>query len=106
MRKPNATPGHKPGLVLVFEPHLFRILKHNKPGPSGLPVGGWGREENWLIANTDPTTLRCELDAKHLERIIRYCKSYGQGGPNRRIRAACIPALRRAGIELLPDQSA
>lgn len=104
-RKPNTTQPSKPGLVLIFRPHEFGLLKLNTPGPSGK-LGGYPREENWLVANTDPVTFRCELDAVHLERLIRYCTGYGPGGPNKRLRAACIPALRRVGIELLPGLSA
>lgn len=100
-RRPNAKPGRDaPGVTLAFLPHLFAILKRN------TTAGGYQDFENWLLDNTDPVTLQCVLDPVRLERLMRYCRSYGAGGPNKRIRAACIPALRQAGIELLPGLSA
>jgi hypothetical protein len=90
------------GQAFQFERHEFKILKHNKPGPSGV-IGGYQGMENILIAQTNETTLGCVLNAKHFERLTRYIKNYGSGGPNGRMRAACIPALRRVGIDLLPE---
>ena len=87
-----------PGFTLKFAPHEFRRLKRNPPGG-----GGWQQFENILIEQTDPGTLTCPLNPTHLERLIRYCKSYGPGGPNKRIREACIPALRRIGIDVAPE---
>ena len=92
-----------PGRVMTFLPHEFAYLKYNYP-PSGNPkdLGGYQKEENWLIDNTDRVTWDVVLDPVHLERVPRYCSNYGSGGPNARIRKACIPALRRIGIEVLP----
>lgn len=96
-RDPNAT-----SLRIRFEPHEFARLKHNPPGASGK-IGGYQRHENWIVEHTDPNTLECELDPERQERTRRYIRNYGSGGPNGRIRAACIPALRRAGIDPLPE---
>jgi hypothetical protein len=87
-------------VAILFKPHEFRRLKVNTPGPSGR-LGGYPAHENWLIANTDPASLVCRLPPRELARTIKYARpDYGSGGPNARIRAACIPALRRAGIDL------
>jgi len=83
--------------TITFIATEFRILKLNRPGPSGL-LGGYQRMENELIENTNAQTGRCFLTDKKLERLIRYCQSYGPGGPNGRLRKACIPALRRSGL--------
>jgi hypothetical protein len=91
--------------VLAFAPHEFKWLKHNEPGPSGQ-LGGYQRLENHIVARTDRASLRCPLDDKRLPQLIRCIQLYGDGGPNRRLRAACIPALRRAGIELQPGWTA
>lgn len=105
-RRANKKPPEAPGVTLHFLPHEVGFLKRNEPGPSGL-MGGYQREENWLIDHIDRTTGECHLDPVHFERICRYCRSdkkgYGPGGPNARIRAACIPALRRAGIDLAAE---
>lgn len=102
-RAPNKTPRNASVTVaLFFQPHEFKSLKHNSPGPSGK-LGGYPRHENWLIAHTNQKTLCVVLDPTRLERTIRYCRSYGDGGPNRRLRSACIPALRRVGIDLQPE---
>ena len=100
-RSPNHTTERAaPGVVIQFKPHEFGWLKRNTPGPSGQ-LGGYQRFENKLIDLTDRATLRCPLAPADLERMIRYAQKYGTGGPNQRIRDACIPALRRAGIELV-----
>jgi hypothetical protein len=100
-RRANRKPSRaKPGIVLHFLPHEARTMKHNEPGPAGV-LGGWGGLENWLVANTDPATLCCGLTEKIQARLLHYLTAnYGPGGPNSRVRAACIPALRRAGIEV------
>ena len=101
-RKPNKNPAHAPpGMAFQFAPELFAILKFNHPGPSGK-IGGYQKMENILIECTNKITLVCVLNAKYFERLTRYIQNYGSGGPNGRMRAACIPALRRIGIDLLP----
>jgi hypothetical protein len=85
------------GITLVFLPEEFLRLKHNVPGPSGK-MGGYQQFENWLIAHTDRQTFECRLTSDERDRLERYCREYGPGGPNNRIRAACIPALARLGI--------
>lgn len=101
MRKANINKPLPPGVTLSFRPHEIRFLRKNLPGESGQ-MGGYQQMENWLLENTNATG-DIWLDPQRLERLIRYCQRYGSGGPNGRIRDACIPALRRAGIELLPD---
>jgi hypothetical protein len=39
-------------------------------------------------------------------RLLTYLRSYGEGGPNGRMRRACPPALRRLGIEPFPEWAA
>jgi hypothetical protein len=95
-RKANATPPRGPGTVMVLQPHERRMLKVNRTR------GGYQDLENWVVENTDASG-RCELDPVHFERLVRCIKKYGGGGPNSRLRNACIPALRRGGIDLLPD---
>jgi hypothetical protein len=102
MRSPNRNAPTPLELPLQFQPHEFRMLRFNRPGPSGL-LGGYPRHENWLIEHTDAGTLVCKLPPAQLARTIKYIKCYGTGGPNQRIRNACIPALRRAGIDLYPE---
>jgi hypothetical protein len=92
-----------PGIVLAFTRDEFRTLKRNTPGPGGQ-LGGYPSFENILIDLTHPRTLHCPLSAAHFERLVRYIKNYGPGGPNGRIRAACVPALRRCGIDVEPDE--
>jgi hypothetical protein len=102
MRRKNSTTGRAPlGFVLTFNNEEFSTLKVNRPGPSGT-LGGLGKHENRLIDLTDPNTLHCPLDPVDFTRSVMYCLNYGGGGPNGRIRAACIPALRRIGIALTP----
>jgi len=100
-RKPNKAQPTRPGRVIIFQGHELRLLKHNEPGPSGT-MGGYQNMENYILDNFDPIDGACYFDATMLERLMRYCQKYGKGGPNGRLRDACIPALRRAGIELLP----
>jgi len=92
--------------TVTFLRHEFFGLKHNTPGPSGR-LGGYPRHENWVIENTDRATLRLVLDPERLQRTITYIKpgerGYGPGGPNARLRRAFIPALRRVGIDVLPE---
>lgn len=102
-RTPNGNPPTKLATTVTFLPHEFRFLRRNTPGPSGK-LGGYPRHENWLIDATDPETLRLVLDPVRLQRTITYSQpTYGPGGPNGRIRAAMIPALRRVGIDLAPE---
>src|SRR5215471_10682638 len=89
----------QPGITLTFKPHRFKWLKLNKPGPSGL-LGGYQNMENYIVTNTDRTTMQLHLDAVMLERLIRYCKADDTGGPNSRIRDVCIPTLRDGGINI------
>jgi hypothetical protein len=104
-RRANKTPRDPlaAGFWLEFLPHEFRRLKHNPIPTSGKKPGGMARLENHLVAETEPATLRVWLDDTRNSRCQRYCMTYGPGGPNQRIRDACIPAYRRAGIELVPD---
>jgi hypothetical protein len=97
-RKANSRPPTRAGTRVTFTADEFARLKRNTPA-SGI-LGGYQRHEHWLFDNTDPHTLVCIFDAEHLDRTIRYIRSYGSGGPNKRIRDACIPAFRRAGIEI------
>lgn len=84
--------------LVTFTGAELRCLRFNKPGASGL-LGGYPRMENWLLRNTDALTGRCLLTPKMLERLTRYCSErYGSGGPNDRLRKACLPALRRAAL--------
>jgi hypothetical protein len=90
----------EPGKTITFKPHELRFLKLNTPGDSGV-MGGYQRMENYLLEHVS-TLGEVYLDVKLLERLVRYCMNYGSGGPNGRLRNACIPALRRIGIECLP----
>jgi hypothetical protein len=102
-RSANDNPHRLPaGTLIQFTPHEFGILKHRKPGPSGV-LGGYQKLENHIVDVTDRATLVCLLDPVHLERLIRYVGNYGSGGPNRDLRRACIPALARVGITVRPD---
>jgi len=104
MRKPNRNAPKKivgitsAEVTIQFTQEEFNTLKFNTPGPSGM-LGGYQGQENFIIVNTDKNTFRCKLPAIRFERTVRYCSNkYGSGGPNARIRKACIPALRRMGI--------
>ena len=100
MRSPNKTVEVKPpGATLKFKSGEFAVLKWNTTN------GGYQDMENILINLTDKATLECYLEPKYLERLIRYINNYGTGGPNERIRKACLPALRRLGILLVSDES-
>lgn len=106
IRRPNKVTERAPlDLVMEFLPHEFAVLKHNPPGPTGKKGGGMQGMENYLVANTDRATLRVRLDPEHNNRLQHYIMNYGPGGPNGRMRRACIPAYRRLGIELLPEFS-
>jgi hypothetical protein len=101
-RAPNQKKGRaKAGRTIPFQPHEVRMMKINTPGPSGK-IGGMGGMENHIVRTVDRTTWQCWLDAVLVERLIRYCQKYEKGGPNQRLRDACIPALRRIGIDLAP----
>lgn len=83
--------------TLIFTGAELRCLRLNKPGASGL-LGGYQRMENWILRNTDAQTGKCLFTPEKLERIQRYCREYGPGGPNERLRKACVPALQRAKL--------
>lgn len=101
-RKSNENAPRPPGQVVYLQPQEIARLKHNQPGPSGL-LGGYQREENYLLEAIDRASGRCALDPVHFERVYRYCgPAYRRGGPNGRLRAAFIPALRRIGIDPWP----
>lgn len=100
-RRPNITKSEPLGVAIRFMPHEFRFLKHNEPGPSGK-LGGAGGTENYLVANTKRDGS-CHLTPDIYTRVSKICRGYGPGGPNGRIRRACIPALRRKGIDLMPE---
>lgn len=104
-RKPNQRSPQPICLRLVFQRHEVRRLKLNMPSAAGH-LGGFPRLENWLVKNIDTATGELTLDAKHEARLRHYIQNYGPGGPNGRVRAACVPAFRRAGIDLLPDWGA
>jgi hypothetical protein len=89
------------GIAFQFTAQEYAILKFNHPGASGV-IGGYQKMENIVVETTNKTTLVVVLNAIHYERLTRYIKSYGDGGPNKRLRKACVPALRRIGIDLLP----
>lgn len=98
MRKPNRRASSPPVTVLQFREHEFAFLKPNDVGPSGRS-GGYQEFERWVVRNTTPA-LTLALTPEKLERAVRYCTRYGAGGPNKRLRNALIPPLRRLGIEL------
>jgi hypothetical protein len=101
-RRANKNPPIGLAIVVVFEPHERRTLKWNERPESGN-FGGWPRLENRLIELTDQETGICSLGPEDFTRLIVYLtRHYGSGGPNGRVRSACIPVLRRAGIDLLP----
>ena len=94
-RRPNKVPNTPLGITLTFLPHEVGFLRRNRTH------GGMQNAENFLIDHIDPVTLQCKLDPVWQVRLQHYCQHCGKGGPNGRIRAACIPAFRRAGIELV-----
>lgn len=108
-RRANRTLPQPRGLVVTFAPHELRFLRLNTPGPSGK-MGGYQQLENWIIRNADTASGVCEFDPIRFDRLRRYCNpradGYGSGGPNGRLRKCCIPALRRIGIDLLPEWAA
>jgi hypothetical protein len=96
MRRANARPSGKPGLLVQLMAHEERRLKIN-------PTQGGAQDlENWCKRNIDQRTLTLFLDPIHRDRIERICIGYGPGGPNNRLRGVFIPAFRRHGIDLLP----
>jgi len=97
-RTPNKNPRTAPRFMVRFHPHELAQLKFNLPGPTAS-VGGVGRLENWIIENTDEGGT-CAFDFEQMGRTIYYIQNYGKGGPNGRIREACITAFRRIGIDL------
>ncbi len=101
-RRPNQNPSTPPITVVHFLPHERQRLRYNHPAASGKRVGGYGSHENWIINNTDDAG-NCRMGPIELDRTIRYCQpTYGPGGPNKRLRETCIPALRRVGISIDP----
>jgi hypothetical protein len=112
-RRPNrkapepVDPNHgQPEIELQFLPHEYGGLKFNKAnGPGAL--GGYQQCENMLLELTDPQTLRCPLSPDQNALVQRRCRAVltDDGGPQKRIRDACIPAYRRLKIELLPEFS-
>jgi hypothetical protein len=88
--------------VLTFTAQEFSVLHFNRPAAS--PLGGYPRHENWIIRNSDRKTLQCVMDLERFERTIRYCREYGSGGPQGRLRKACIPALARIGIDVFSER--
>ena len=93
-----------PEITLEFTPDEFSRMEYNKPGKSEK-MGGYQGTENLLISLTDRDTLRCRLESDQHNRVRSDCQRDDKGGPNGRIRSACIPAFRRLGIELLPQFS-
>lgn len=113
-RKPNRKTTHEPvdpnhglpAFTLQFLPPEYHGMKTNKAvGPGAL--GGYQQCENMLLALTDPQTLQCPLSPDQNALVQRRCRAVmtDQGGPQARIRTACIPAFRRLGVELLPEFS-
>jgi len=102
-RRPNKSgPSTRdPTTEFDFLPHEFKTLKINTPGPSGR-MGGYQDMENDVIACTD-AVLHCTLTDELFARLCRLIKRHGPGGPNKRLRTACVPALRRIGIDLVPE---
>lgn len=94
-----------PMTVIVFWPNELARLKPYRPGPSGQ-LGGYARMVNWLVAQTAGGVMSVALDAVMLERLVRYIRRYGGGGPNGALRAACTQPMRRAGVDPLPEWAA
>jgi hypothetical protein len=102
-RRANANAPTRLAVVLVFQPHELRGMKHNERSAAGN-LGGFPKLENRLLELTDPDSGICALGPEDFTRLIVYMlRNYGSGGPNGRVRAAAIPALRRAGIDLCAD---
>lgn len=99
MNNPETTSLHtqSPGITLTFNAWDRKHLKFNEPGPSGK-MGGYQQFENILLGLIPEKGGTVQLSPAFSDRLIRYFKSYGPGGPNQRIRDACGPALRRAGL--------
>jgi hypothetical protein len=93
-RKPNDKPPEQPQHVITFLPHEFARFKRYNGG------GGLQQFVTWIFNNTDRQTLVCSLNAERFERLVRYIRRYGPGGPQQILRDSCIPALRRIGIDL------
>jgi hypothetical protein len=89
--------------------HEYRWLKWNvepapKPDGKRRPLGGYPRLENWCIEHFDTKASSITFDPTHFARLWEYVSpKYGGGGPNRRLRACFIPALRRIGRDPLPE---
>lgn len=109
MRRPNRkttrepfNPNHGlPAIVLEFSAFELSFLKRNRTS------AGFQDLENLLLDLTDRETRRCPLTPDQHDRLQRCCKTWvkNEGGPQDRIRNACIPALRRLGFEMLPEFS-
>jgi len=99
-RRANKNTPIRLAVVLVLEPHEMRMLRHNERSAAGN-LGGWPRLENRLLELIDQDSGICALGAEDFLRLVVYLiRPSGSGGPNGRVRAVFIPALRRAGIEL------
>jgi hypothetical protein len=92
-RQPNENPRVPVHFTVHFHWHEIERLKRYKPG------GGYQDLMNWLVDNIDESGL-CHMSDEIMGRTIRYCMRYGDGGPNNRIRQACVPALKRIGITI------
>lgn len=64
--------------------------------------GGYQDLVNWYLDNIEQPNAaglrRCWVDPIHLDRTLRGVQNYGDGGPQDRLRDACIPAFARAGV--------
>ena len=103
MRRANKNSPLRLAIALVFLPHEVRAMQRNEPGPSGL-LGGFPTLENRLLDLIEPGSGLCVLGPEDFTRLMVYMlRDYGPGGPNGRVRGSCIPALRRAGIDVAPE---
>jgi hypothetical protein len=103
-RKANRNPSVGRTYAVTFLPHEFKRFKRYPVNPKpDSKIGGEQGMVNWIFDNTDRATLVCVVTPDRLERWIGYIKRYGNGGPNKILRETGIPALRRIGIDLLPE---
>lgn len=93
-RRGNENPPTPPGITVDFNmPERRRLRPHYRT------KGGYQDLVNWIIDNTDADG-RCHFDPIHFDRTVRGVQRYGRGGPQERLRDACIPAFSRVGIVL------